>query len=123
MTASDAGGPPPDGKPRVPDDEAALRARLDALAGRLDANEQREAKALAEEARQSQRGSDLGKAFRLSTEFMAGVIAGGGLGWALDWALGTSPWGLIVCVMLGFAAGVMNAMRAAGFLDKKHTGL
>lgn len=97
-----------------------LRARLDALAGRLDASDRREAAEQAEDERKSQRGSDLGKAFRLSTEFMAGIIAGGLLGWAIDWALGTSPWGLIVCFLLGFGAGVMNAMRAAGFLGRRN---
>jgi len=32
----------------------------------------------------------------------------------LDWALGISPWGMIVFLLLGFAAGVLNVMRAAG---------
>lgn len=58
--------------------------------------------------------SAIGRAFRLSTEFMAGIIAGGGLGWLLDRWLGTSPWGLIVFLMLGFAAGTFNVVRAAG---------
>jgi ATP synthase protein I len=58
--------------------------------------------------------SALGRAFRLSTEFVAGIIAGGGLGWLLDRWLGTSPWGLIVFLMLGFAAGTFNVVRAAG---------
>ncbi len=62
--------------------------------------------------------SPLGRAFRMSTEFVAGVIAGGGLGWLLDRWLGTSPWGLIVFLMLGFAAGVYNMMRASGFKDR-----
>ena len=62
--------------------------------------------------------SALGRAFRMSTEFVAGVIAGGGLGWLLDRWLGTSPWGLIVLLMLGFAAGVYNVMRASGFLTR-----
>jgi ATP synthase protein I len=53
-------------------------------------------------------------ALRLSSEFIAGVIVGGGLGWLIDRGLGTSPWGLIVCVLLGFVAGVLNVMRAAG---------
>jgi len=56
----------------------------------------------------------LGRAFRMSTEFVAGVIAGGGLGWLFDRGLGTSPWGLIVFLMLGFAAGTFNVIRAAG---------
>jgi ATP synthase protein I len=36
------------------------------------------------------------------------------LGWLLDRWLGISPWGLIVFLLLGFAAGVLNVMRAAG---------
>jgi ATP synthase protein I len=51
----------------------------------------------------------------LSTEFVAGVIAGGVLGWIFDRMLGTKPWGLIVLLMLGFVAGVFNVMRASGF--------
>ena len=58
--------------------------------------------------------SVIGRAFRMSTEFVAGIIAGGGLGWLLDRWLGTSPWGLIVFLMLGFAAGTFNVVRAAG---------
>jgi len=59
----------------------------------------------------------MGRAFRMSTEFVAGVIAGGGLGYLLDRVAGTSPWGLIVLLLLGFGAGVYNVMRASGFLD------
>jgi ATP synthase protein I len=32
----------------------------------------------------------------------------------LDRFLSTSPWGLIVFLLLGFAAGVLNVMRTAG---------
>jgi ATP synthase protein I len=60
--------------------------------------------------------SSLGRAFRMSTEFVAGVIAGGGLGWFVDRMLGTSPWGLIVLLMLGFCAGIYNVMRVSGFM-------
>lgn len=56
----------------------------------------------------------LGRALRASTEFVAGILVGGGLGWALDKGLGTSPWGLIVFLLLGFAAGVYNVLRSAG---------
>jgi ATP synthase protein I len=61
----------------------------------------------------------LGKAMRLSSEFIAGIVAGALLGWAADRMLGTSPWGMIILVMLGFAAGVMNVMRAAGMWGGK----
>lgn len=56
---------------------------------------------------------------RLSTEFTAGVIAGGILGWIFDHLLGTTPWGLIVFLMLGFVTGVYNAMRASGFSGRR----
>ena len=58
--------------------------------------------------------SPLGQAMRLSSEFVAGVLAGAGLGWALDRALGTRPWGLIGLLLLGFGAGIYNVMRATG---------
>ncbi|HEX8417356.1 MAG TPA: AtpZ/AtpI family protein [Methylobacterium sp.] len=60
--------------------------------------------------------SPLGQAMRLSTEFIAGVIAGGLLGWICDRTLGTAPWGMIVLLMLGFLTGVYNVMRASGFV-------
>ncbi len=67
--------------------------------------------------------SPLGQAMRLSTEFTAGVLAGGILGWLFDQFLGTKPWGMIVLLMLGFATGVYNVMRVSGSLpgsgDKK----
>lgn len=60
--------------------------------------------------------SPMARAFRMSTEFVAGVIAGGGLGWLIDRGLGTSPWGMIVFLMLGFGAGIYNVMRASGLM-------
>ncbi len=65
--------------------------------------------------------SPLGQAMRLSTEFIAGVLAGGILGWIFDRYLGTKPWGLIVLLMLGFATGVYNVMRVSGSLPKPPT--
>jgi ATP synthase protein I len=59
--------------------------------------------------------SSLGQAMTISTEFVAGVIAGGILGWIADHVFGTKPWGLIVLLMLGFVAGVYNVMRVSGF--------
>jgi ATP synthase protein I len=50
----------------------------------------------------------------LSAELVAGVLVGTGIGWLLDRWLGSSPWGMVVFLLLGFAAGVFNVMRAAG---------
>ncbi|ANT50503.1 AtpZ/AtpI family protein [Mesorhizobium amorphae] len=55
-----------------------------------------------------------GQALKLSSEFIAGIVVGVGLGWFLDRMAGTSPWGLIVGLLLGFGAGVLNVLRSAG---------
>jgi ATP synthase protein I len=95
-----------------PDDEAALSARLKRLGNRL-----------AQTNRPPENGSDprqtadlsaYARGFRLSTELVAGVLVGAVIGWLLDRWLGISPWGLIVFLLLGFVAGVLNVMRAAG---------
>jgi len=51
------------------------------------------------------------------SEFVAAIIVGGGLGYLLDMFLPTRPWGLIVLLLLGFAAGVLNVVRAAKELN------
>lgn len=58
----------------------------------------------------------MGKALRMSSEFIAGIAVGAAIGWFIDRTLGTSPWGLIVFLLLGFAAGVMNVLRSAGMI-------
>jgi ATP synthase protein I len=104
-------------------DEAALSARLGSLDRRLSkiggsrkigtdqsGNEQDAAQAKA---------SAMAMGLRLSSELVAGVLVGAGLGWGLDRLLSTSPWGLIVFLLLGFTAGVLNVMRTAGVMAKQ----
>ena len=104
-------------------DEAALSARLGSLDHRLSAiegsrkvrtdqsgNEQDAAQAKA---------SAMAMGLRLSSELVAGVLVGAALGWGFDRLLSTSPWGLIVFLLLGFIAGVINVMRAAGVMAKQ----
>ncbi|TIL96162.1 MAG: ATP F0F1 synthase subunit I [Mesorhizobium sp.] len=57
-----------------------------------------------------------GQALKLSSEFIAGIVVGAGLGWIIDRVAGTSPWGLIVFLLLGFGAGVLNVLRSAGLM-------
>ena len=52
--------------------------------------------------------------FRLSSELVAGVVVGAGIGWGFDRLLSTSPSGLIVFLLLGFVAGVVNVMQIGG---------
>jgi ATP synthase protein I len=65
------------------------------------------------------RASAMAMGFRLSSELVAGVLVGAALGWGFDRLLSTSPWGLIVFLLLGFTAGVINVMRAAGVMAKQ----
>lgn len=96
-----------------PDEEADLSARLQRLGQRLD---QKKGTSRPVESGSSSKSdpSALARGFRLSTELVGGVAVGAFIGWALDRWLGTSPWGMIVFFLLGFAAGVVNVMRAAG---------
>jgi ATP synthase protein I len=72
-----------------------------------------------EAARKSQSSSaGYGQAMKLSSEFIAGVLVGAGIGWVADQWLGTSPFGLIVFLLLGFAAGVLNVLRSAGVVEQ-----
>ncbi len=58
--------------------------------------------------------SAMARGFRLSTELVAGVLVGAGIGWLIDRWVGSTPFGMIVFLLLGFAAGVLNVMRTAG---------
>lgn len=60
------------------------------------------------------------QALKLSSEFVAAVIVGAMIGYLLDLALPTKPWGLIVFLLLGFCAGVLNVLRAAGMVNSPH---
>lgn len=60
--------------------------------------------------------SGFGQALKLSGEFIAGIVVGAGLGWFIDQYAGTTPWGMIVFLLLGFGAGVLNVLRSAGLV-------
>jgi ATP synthase protein I len=59
------------------------------------------------------RGSALGLAFRLAVELVAGLVVGGGIGWLLDYWLGTLPIMLLLFFALGAAAGILNVIKTA----------
>ena len=99
-------------------DEAALSARLRRLGDELD---QVRASRPSEPTPDGSPGPDrsgMARGLRLSSELVAGVVVGGAIGYALDYWLGIRPWGVIVFVLLGFVAGIVNLMRAAGVLAK-----
>jgi ATP synthase protein I len=100
-----------------PDDEAELSARLQRLGQRLASVSRPSGNGSGP--RQAANASAFARGFRLSTELVAGVLLGAGLGWLIDRWLGTTPWGLMLLLLLGFAAGILNVMRAAGVAPER----
>jgi ATP synthase protein I len=104
-------------------EEAALSARLGSLDQRL--SETRGSRKIgtgqsgSEQDAAQAKASAMAIGLRLSSELVAGVLVGAALGWGFDRLLSTSPWGLIVFLLLGFTAGVINVMRTAGVMAKQ----
>ncbi|MFD1197806.1 AtpZ/AtpI family protein [Brucella gallinifaecis] len=64
----------------------------------------------------SETSGSVAQAMKLSSEFIAGIVVGAVIGWVLDRYAGTSPWGLIIFLLLGFGAGTLNVLRSAGYV-------
>ncbi|SIR08004.1 ATP synthase protein I [Rhizobium sp. RU20A] len=96
--------------------EARLKELGNSLKGRRRSDE--DIKAADERASETRKGYAM--AVKLSSEFIAAVIVGAILGWLLDNFAATGPWGMIVFLLLGFCAGVLNVMRAAGLVASPH---
>ena len=112
--------------PSKPLDDKALATRKDALSKELQQSRGQTEPQIAEESRarqtrETKRG--VAQAFRLSSEFIAGVVVGGGIGYAIDQFFGTTPWGLIVFFLLGFAAAILNVLRASGMVAESEMRL
>lgn len=75
--------------------------RLDAMRGEPDKEEEPKGG-----------GAALGRAMRVSTEMLAGILVGTLLGLGLDRWLETAPWFLLLGIALGFAAGLRNLSRS-----------
>lgn len=80
--------------------------------------EARDEEAREERSEQSRKGYAL--AMKLSSEFISAIIVGALLGFLFDYFVGTSPWGLVVLLLLGFCAGVLNVLRSAGVVAAPH---
>lgn len=65
--------------------------------------------------------SSAGLGFRMGVELMVGLLVGLGAGWLLDGWLDTKPLFMIVLMILGMGAGILNVVRASKALDKADT--
>ena len=57
--------------------------------------------------------SNIGQAFKLSTELVAAVLVGTIIGFILDNWFDTKPWLIIIFFFVGVVAGILNVIRAA----------
>ena len=64
--------------------------------------------------------SSAGVAFRIGIDLIAGVAFGVAAGLFLDSWLDTTPWMLIVMIILGTAAGIRNVIRTAASLEEEN---
>jgi ATP synthase protein I len=94
--------------------EDSLEARLKRLGKDIESKRQDVSEEVELRGAESRKG--YAAAMKLSSEFIAGIVVGAFLGYLLDHFAGTGPWGMIVLLLLGFCAGVLNVLRSAGLV-------
>lgn len=97
-----------DGGEISPEERAAIRQRSNEIGKKLDAvNKRRDA------AGEKSRQAAFGHAIEFAAYLVVGVVFGVFLGQFLDTQFGTEPWLLVLFMILGFAAGLLNVIRSA----------
>ena len=66
----------------------------------------------------SEKNSNFGEAFKLSTELVAAVVVGTIIGFILDQWFGTKPWLILIFFFVGVIAGISNVIRSAKNMQK-----
>ena len=96
-------------------DRAEIQRKADELGKKLSSvRAQERADEKINEARGNMTGGGRGMAqgLRMASELVAAVIVGGLIGYVLDRWIGTTPWLFLVFFFAGFAAGIVNVLRA-----------
>jgi ATP synthase protein I len=103
----------------TPEERAEFEGRISELGERLDkVKAQRRAEAEAD-LDAEMRGRGMAYGMRMAAELVAAVIVGGAIGYGLDRWLGSTPWLFLLFFVLGFAAGVLNVVRAYEKMQKE----
>ena len=66
----------------------------------------------------NQNTSNIGSAFKLSTELVAAVVVGTIIGFILDKTFGTKPWLILIFFFVGVIAGITNVIKSAKNMQK-----
>jgi ATP synthase protein I len=102
--------------PKQPDGDPGLNSRREALESGLAKKNAEEKQKRDSHGRRLESNTGMAYAIKVSSEFIAGIIVGAGIGWLIDKAAGTSPWGMIIFLILGFCAGILSILRNAGLI-------
>tara|TARA_A100000164_G_scaffold274327_1_gene246336 strand:- start:717 stop:986 length:270 start_codon:yes stop_codon:yes gene_type:complete len=62
--------------------------------------------------------SNIGQAFKMSTELVSAVLVGTIIGFILDNWFDTKPWLIIIFFFVGVAAGITNVIKSAKKIQK-----
>ena len=62
--------------------------------------------------------SNIGQAFKMSTELVSAVLVGTIIGFILDNWFDTKPWLIIIFFFVGAAAGITNVIKSAKKIQK-----
>jgi ATP synthase protein I len=100
MTMDDSGRDP---------DGSEQDARIDSLEQGL--RKARHAEAVRTGKLRAKRPKGYSQGNRVLAELIAGIAGGALIGWLFDRWLGTSPWGLLVLMLLGTAVAFRNIIR------------
>jgi ATP synthase protein I len=93
-------------------ERAQFESRISELGDRLGKVRSQRVAETSADADAKLRGRGMAYGMRMAAELVAAVIVGGAIGWSLDWVLGSRPWLFLLFFLLGFAAGVLNVIRA-----------
>ena len=63
--------------------------------------------------------SNMGTAFKMSTELVSAVVVGTIIGFILDNWFGTKPWLILIFFFVGVIAGIINVIKSAKKMQKK----
>ena len=62
--------------------------------------------------------SNMGTAFKMSTELVSAVVVGTIIGFILDNWFGTKPWLILIFFFVGVIAGITNVIKSAKRMQK-----
>lgn len=68
--------------------------------------------------RKTGNAAKMGLGGRIATELVVGTAVGAGIGYAIDNWLETSPWGMIIGLVLGFAGSILTIYRVVRGYDE-----